>query len=156
MVGCIDGTRVVRILIADDNEALRKSLYSAFEPMGFTVYLAPGGATAVTVARKRPIDIAILDVNMPDLDGIEAMRRIKKIRSLVNGIFITSEVSGSVRRRVVATGACTIVRKPIRIEKLRCAVLDILSRQGIVRGGDLSEGGPHPCNCADIADKVET
>ena len=142
MVGCIGKTRSVKILIADDNEALRESLYSAFEPMGFTVYLAPGGTTAVTVARKSPIDIAILDVNMPDLNGIEAMRQIKKIRSLANGIFITSEISRSVRRRVIATGACTIVRKPKRIERLKNAVLDILGGQKVVRGGNLSEGRP--------------
>ena len=62
MVGCMDRTRGVKILIADDNEALRQSLCSAFEPMGFIVYLAPGGTTAVTVARKWRIDIAILDI----------------------------------------------------------------------------------------------
>ncbi len=129
MVDCMDRTRGVKILIADDNEALRKSLYSAFEPMGFIVYLAPGGTTAVRVARKRPIDIAILDINMPDLDGIEAMRRIKKDRNSVSGIFITSEISTTVRRRVVSVGAHTIVRKPIRIQKLRYAVLDALGRR---------------------------
>ena len=143
MVGCIDGTRGVRMLIADDNEALRESLCSAFRPMGFTVYLAPGGTTAVTVAMKRPIDIAILDINMPDLNGIEAMRRIIKIRNLVNGIFITSDVTMAVRRRVVATGVRTIVRKPIRIEKLRDAVMDILDRRKIVRGGNV----PRSCDC---------
>ncbi len=142
MVGCMDRTRGVKMLIADDNEALRKSLYSAFESMGFTVYLAPGGTTAVTVARKRPIDIAILDVNMPDLDGIETMRRIREVRSSVSGIFITSEMSTSVRRRVVSIGAYTIVRKPIRIQRLRCAVLDILGRRETGRGGDLSAEDP--------------
>ena len=128
MVGCMDRTRGVKILIADDNEALRKSLYSAFEPMGFIVYLAPGGTTAVTVARKRSVDIAILDINMPDLDGIEAMRQIKEDRSSVSGIFITSEISSTVRRKAVSIGTYTIVRKPIRIQKLRYAVLDALSR----------------------------
>ncbi len=134
MVGCVDRMRRVKILIADDNEALRRSLYSVFEPMGFIVYLAPGGTTAVTVARECCIDIAILDVNMPDLDGIEAMRRIREDRNSVSGIFITSEISTTVRRKAVATGAYTIVRKPIRIQKLMCAVLDILGRER----GDLS------------------
>lgn len=142
MVECMDRNRAVKILIADDDDALRESLCSAFEPMGFTVYLAPGGTTAVTLARECPIDIAILDINMPDLDGIEALRQIKGTRRSVNGIFITSEVSRSVRRRVVSTGAYTIVRKPIRIEKLRYAVLDILDRRETVRGGDLSGEGP--------------
>ena len=134
MVGCMDRTRGVKILIADDNEALRKSLYSAFEPMGFIVYLAPGGTTAVTVARKRSVDIAILDINMPDLDGIEAMRQIKEDRSSVSGIFITSEISSTVRRKAVSIGTYTIVRKPIRIQKLRYAVLDALSRHETASG----------------------
>lgn len=142
MVDCANRNRGASILIADDNEALRKSLYSAFEPMGFTVYLAPGGTTAVTVAQKCPIDIAILDINMPDLDGIEAMRQIREVRSSVSGIFITSETSTTVRRRVVSIGEYTIVRKPIRIQKLRYAVLDILGRRQTGRGGDLSTEDP--------------
>ncbi len=130
----MDRNRSATILIADDDEALRRSLCSAFEPMGFTVYLAPGGTRAVTVVRERAVDIAILDVNMPDLDGIETMLEIRKARDSVNCIFITSDPSRSVRRRVASSGAWPIVRKPIRIERLRYAVLDMLGGMGNVRG----------------------
>ena len=126
--------RGVSILIADDDDALRESLCLALRPMGFTVYLASGGAAAVSLVKHTVIDIAILDVNMPDLNGIEAMRLIRKVRRTVDGIFITSEVSSTVRRRAVSAGARTIVRKPIRIEKLRVAVKNILARRGTREG----------------------
>jgi DNA-binding response OmpR family regulator len=123
---------VVSLLIADDDEKLRVSLGSAFEPMGFTVYLAAGGTRAVKLAQENAIDIAILDVNMPDLNGIEAMRRIRRARRSVACIFITSESSSAVRSRVRSLEAYTIVRKPIRLESLRCAVMKLLEK----RGGD--------------------
>lgn len=120
--------RDVSILIADDDEALRETLGAAFEPMGFTVYLAPGGTPAVTLVQEKVIDIAILDINMPDLNGFETMRRIRRIRRSVRGIFITSEVSKSVRRRAVSAGPCPIVPKPIRIGTLRYTVQSLLCR----------------------------
>jgi len=130
------GSREPSLLIADDDEELRITLGSAFEPMGFHVYLAPGGTRAVRLARENTIDIAILDINMPDLSGIEALRRIRRIRRSVECIFITSDSTASVRKRALFTGGFTIVRKPIMIEKLRCAVREILGRQGVTGGGD--------------------
>jgi len=130
------GSRGLSLLIADDDEELRHSLGSAFEPMGFNVYLAPGGTRAVRLARENAIDIAILDINMPDLSGIEAMRMIRKIRRSVGCIFITSDPTALVKERAVFTGGFAIVRKPIRIERLRCAVREILGRREVTGGGD--------------------
>ena len=121
-------TKNLNVLIADDDEALRESLGKVLEPMGFTVYLASGGSGAVSVAEERSIDIAILDVNMPDLSGIEAMRIIRRSRSSVGCIFITSEGRRSVERRAASAGSYTIVRKPIRIESLRYAIREMASR----------------------------
>ena len=126
--GDTDRDRDVSILIADDDEALREALGSAFEPMGFAVYLAAGGARAVRLAQEKTIDVAILDINMPDLNGFEAMRRIREARRSVRGIFITSEVSGYVRRRAVSIGFCPILPKPIRIKTLRYTVQSLLCR----------------------------
>lgn len=134
MTNVLDEKRPATILIADDDNALRSSLRSVFEPMGFTVYLAPGGTRAVTLARERAVDLAILDIHMPDLDGIETILEIRKTRDSVNCIFITSDTSRSVRRRIASSGAWPIVRKPIRIERLRCAVLNMLGGMGKIRG----------------------
>jgi DNA-binding response OmpR family regulator len=133
-----ENERGVSVLIADDDDGLRTSLGSAFEPMGFNVYLAPGGSIAVRLARERVIDVAILDINMPDLSGIEAMRRIRRARRSVGCIFITSDTSSSVRERAALAGDYTIVRKPIALERLRRAVMDVLGIRGIgiLRGGD--------------------
>jgi two-component system response regulator MprA len=138
MVRTSGGGSAARILIADDNEALRKSLLSAFEPMGFKIYLASGGSMAVTVARERPIDLAILDINMPDLSGIEALRRIRQERSSIGCIFITSEAPGTVRKRASSAGSYTLVRKPIRIERLRHTVLNLLNSREHQDSGNVS------------------
>ena len=131
-----ESRREVSLLIADDDEELRITLGSAFEPMGFKVLLAGGGTWAVRIARRNNIDIAILDINMPDLSGIEALRRIRAMRRSVGCVFITSEPASSVRERAASAGSFRIVRKPIMLERLRSAVMETLGRTGIRGGGD--------------------
>ena len=70
-----------KILIADDEKAIRKMLGKLLKNDGYELLFASDGQTAVDLARSNRIDLAILDLVMPRMGGIEALKEIKKHRS---------------------------------------------------------------------------
>ena len=66
-----------RVLVVDDNQDSADSLGALLELLGATVAVAYGGETALQTLQSRPIDIAILDIGMPGMDGYEVARRMR-------------------------------------------------------------------------------
>ena len=71
-----------QILVADDDEAIAASVRRALIYEGYDVSVVHDGATALRVAVERPFDLFVLDVMMPELDGVEVCRRIRSDSSL--------------------------------------------------------------------------
>jgi len=80
---------VENILIADDKQQIRYFLAKSIENEGYTVFSAANGKEAVEIAKNNPIDLAILDVRMPEMDGITALKQIKKIDRCIEILIIT-------------------------------------------------------------------
>jgi AmiR/NasT family two-component response regulator len=72
----------MRVLVADDEALIRLGLKAMLQEMGHEVVLAADGHEALSKANQMPIDFAILDVNMPFLDGIQLAKRLIQIRSI--------------------------------------------------------------------------
>ena len=68
-----------RILIADDDEKVRNLLDTILRGEGYEVMQASDGGEAVKLAKESPIDLALLDIRMPVLSGIDAMKAVKEI-----------------------------------------------------------------------------
>jgi len=71
---------VKKILVADDEMSIRLLYSEELKEEGYEVYLAANGKEALEVVEKVPLDLAILDIKMPEMDGIEALRQIKEKR----------------------------------------------------------------------------
>ena len=65
------------ILIADDDESIQRLFVEILKDEGYRIFLASDGKEAIEIVRKNPIDLAILDIRMPEMDGIEALKQIK-------------------------------------------------------------------------------
>src|SRR6202051_1079421 len=107
------GTKRLRILVADDHELVRRGIRDSLRARrGWTVVgEAINGREAVEKANRLKPDIAILDISMPDLDGLQATRRIREIVPSTKVVVLTMHDSDQMVRRVLDAGALGYVLK---------------------------------------------
>jgi response regulator NasT len=103
----------VRILIAEDETIIRLDLRGALEAEGYEVREARDGAEAVELAREWQPDLAMLDVKMPILDGIEAARRITAAHPLPI-VLVTAYADRGLVDRAIGAGVYGYLVKPFR------------------------------------------
>jgi YesN/AraC family two-component response regulator len=114
----------VRVLIADDFQETRRSvrLMLSMNPDVVVVAIAKNGAEAVELAREHHPDIAILDINMPKVDGLEAFKQISQIYPDTGCIIITADRDTTPLGMAMSLGAQEFLLKPFSIEELNDAV----------------------------------
>ncbi len=115
-----------RLLIADDDDALRESLRGSLEIQGYTVMAAGSGREAIAVARTQRIDLAILDFRIGDMTGLEVFRQLRTLDPLTASILVSAELESSLRSQAQVLGIGACIAKPIALETLRVAVATVL------------------------------
>jgi putative two-component system response regulator len=116
------------ILVADDEQAARKLLRRVLEPAGYHVLEAATGREALAIAHERRPDLLVLDITMPDVDGVEVCQAIKSdpATNLTPVIHITGLTDRDQRLRALAAGSDEFVGKPFDIEELLVRVRSLL------------------------------
>jgi CheY-like chemotaxis protein len=116
------------MLITDDDAAFRSTLQSVFAPVGFHTFLASCGWEAMETARRHFINILIMDMNMPDLTGLETFHLIKQIRENVPCVFVSAEPDSflSLRRTLEPSELYSHIEKPVDLKMLRRVVRELL------------------------------
>jgi CheY-like chemotaxis protein len=111
-----------RVLIADDDDGLREILAEYLASRGLEVLQATNGLeTLLHVKRERPQAI-LLDINMPRLGGLEALKRIRAFDPSIRVVVYSGELGAEVERQVIALGAVAVFAKPGAVEDLRLAL----------------------------------
>jgi CheY-like chemotaxis protein len=131
----------IRILIVDDEDAPRERLRGVFEGAGHSVVEAENGEEALATLRREPIDLVVTDVVMPDLDGIELLRSMRKAHPTVRSIVLSaSDYSQDELFLAVARllGAVAAFRKSIDPKRLLEVVQDIAASIVCERQASLS------------------
>jgi DNA-binding NarL/FixJ family response regulator len=120
-------TKRLRILVADDHELVRCSIRGLLRARpGWTVVgEAMNGREAVEKANRLKPDVIILDISMPDLDGLQATRRIREIVPTTKVVVLTMHDSDQMMRRVLHAGALGYVLKSALATQLVKAVKDV-------------------------------
>ena len=109
------GTR--QVLLADDDWPILRALKVRVEHAGFVVITASDGISAVVSAREHEPDVAVLDINMPGLDGFGVAEKIALEKPNCKIIFLTANRADSVRARAEALGAI-FIEKPFGSKQL--------------------------------------
>lgn len=115
------------VLVADDDAPILRLVRAKLQTDGYAVVTATNGEEAVqAVERERP-DLVVLDIMMPVMDGLEAMKRIRQV-SNVPIILLTARISGADKIRGLDQGADDYVTKPFDPDELSARIAAILRR----------------------------
>ncbi len=112
------------VLIADDDPGIRESLGEVFSREGWETHLAEDGNQALRVIRIRVVRVALVDMRMPDMTGLEALREMHRIVELLPVIAMTADRDRWARDELLAAGAFDLLWKPLR----RTDVVDAVER----------------------------
>lgn len=116
-----------RILVADDEESMRWVLSKALRKKGFTVDLARDGAEALRQIQEYPYDMAILDIKMPGITGLDLLDRIRDLRQDLLVVIMTAEASMKNAVEAMKRGAYDYITKPFDLDVID-AIIEKVNR----------------------------
>ena len=116
------------LLIVDDEEGPRMSLRVIFKD-NYDLLMAEDGPTAVELAQQHDIDVAILDIRMPGMSGIEVLERLRFVRPEIEAIMITAFETTDTIRQALRLRACDYINKPFDLATIRNAVSHAMQRR---------------------------
>jgi two-component system, OmpR family, KDP operon response regulator KdpE len=134
-----------RVLVVDDEPAILRFLRAGLTAQGYVVSEAETGAAALEVVRRRGTDLMVLDLGLPDMDGLEVIRTVRESGSALPIIVLSSREEEGAKVAALDLGADDYVTKPFGIDELfarvRAAQRHQLQQAGerpIFRSGDLT------------------
>ena len=140
-----EGAGPLRILVVDDEPAILRFLRAGLGSQGYVVLEAETGQKALDAARNKRADIMVLDLGLPDIDGLEVIKRVRDAGSAVPIIVLSSRDNEAAKVQALDFGADDYVTKPFGVDELlariRAAQRHRLQQQGekpIFRTGDLT------------------
>jgi CheY-like chemotaxis protein len=125
-----DGS-AIRVLVVDDESSLSDLLSMALRYEGWEVRTAADGGSAVRAAREFRPDAVVLDVMLPDFDGLEVLRRMRSDTPDVPVLFLTARDAVEDRVAGLTAGGDDYVTKPFSLEELVARLRGLLRRSGI-------------------------
>jgi len=117
-----------RLLVADDEPFLCDAIATSLRLLGFEVTTAGTGASALRLARDQSFDLVVLDVMMPEPDGFEIVRRLRRDGSQVPVIFLTARDTQEDKIAGLTIGGDDYMTKPFGLEELAARVRTVLRR----------------------------
>ena len=116
------------VLVVDDDEPLREALRLIFDPM-FEVRLAGTGPEALSGLQRGAVDVAVVDLRMPGMSGIEFIERLKSLDPEIQTIILSGQNTFEMARKAVRLGVCDFLPKPFELQLLRSAVQQAARRR---------------------------
>jgi len=117
----------IRILVVDDDETVRMALRRMLESAGYEVLDAPNGRVAMNLCRTNPPALMITDIFMPEQEGMETIRVMRREFPDVKLIAVSGQAGGLYLRMAKLLGAQATLEKPLRMETVLGTVRSVLS-----------------------------
>ena len=122
---------VLNVLLVDDEVEFLETLLKRMKKRNVNVFGVKSGEEALKFLEQNPLDVVVLDVRMPGMDGIETLREIKKRHPLVEVIMLTGHANMEVAVQGMELGAFDYLMKPMDIDDLLYKVQDAQKKKSI-------------------------
>src|SRR5271165_770589 len=120
------------VLIVDDEKNILLTLSQSLQLAGYHTELAQTGQLALDVVSSRPVDAVLLDVRLPDLDGLVVLERLLGLRPSLPTIMMSGHATIDTAVRATQLGARDFLEKPIARDRLLLALRNALEHQAVV------------------------
>ncbi len=114
--------KTVRLLLVDDEARFVETLSKRLAARGFDVEGALGGRDALELLGARPFDVVLLDVWMPEMDGLEVLKEIRRLHPSVRVVLVSGNASITAAVEGIRLGATDYLLKPVDIEDVLAKV----------------------------------
>jgi two-component system response regulator MprA len=136
--------RGMKVLVVDDDRAVRDALRRVLTLGGYEVQSAEGGAEAIEAVVQSVPDAVVLDVGMPEIDGLEVCERLRRLGNRVPILMLTARVEVSDRVAGLDAGADDYLVKPFDNDELKARLRALLRRSG-------PDGDPDELSFAEVS-----
>jgi two-component system response regulator PhoP len=120
----------MRVLVVEDEAALRETLKTRLTEAGFTVDVAADGNEGLFAGQEYPLDVAVIDLGLPGLSGLEVIRRLRAARKTYPILILTARDNWQDKVEGLQAGADDYVAKPFHFEEVLARLQALLRRAG--------------------------
>jgi two-component system, OmpR family, response regulator len=122
-------TNIVRVLIVDDEDDFRDTIVKRLKARKLAAEGAASGILALEILKEKDFDVIVLDVKMPEMDGIETLRHIKKMKPEIEVIMLTGHASVEFGLKGMQLGAFDYVMKPAMLNELLDTIIQAYTKK---------------------------
>lgn len=120
---------ICRLLVVDDEAIVGKRLSQVFSKMGYEIETYTEAAAAMGAMAEKPFDVVVTDLKMDGMDGMEVLRRVRKLNPSTQVIIITGYASPETAELARQQGVFEFLAKPFRLDELKQAICRALEYQ---------------------------
>jgi DNA-binding NtrC family response regulator len=121
----------LRVLFADDEASLQEFMRTELPRLGHDVTVVPDGRAAIKAVEKTRFDVAILDLRMPGLDGIQVLEQLKQMSPDTEAVMMTGHGSMESAVEALRLGACNYLRKPCKLAEIEAVLIEVAEKRAL-------------------------
>jgi len=138
-----DFREIEHVLVVDDEAVVRNGIRRALHNRGITTSLAANGREALDLLNHQPFDLVLLDIRMPDMDGMEVLKHIRSNHYDTEAIMITGYPTIDTAVQCIKLGALDYLVKPFRLDDLEAVLNKTIQKRSIFQKSGLSDPDPN-------------
>jgi DNA-binding NtrC family response regulator len=119
------------ILVVDDDEVMRQTLSDVLKKKGYAVSTAETGGQTISSIKEQLFDLVLLDIRLPDMDGLDVLKSVKEIESDLMVIVMTAYSDVQTAVMAMKSGAYDYIDKPFELEELKILIQKALETQNL-------------------------
>jgi two-component system response regulator PilR (NtrC family) len=129
-----------KILVVDDEQDVRETLESVLSKLDYDPIVAAGGKEALEIIRQNKVDIVLSDLYMPEMDGIELLKRVKTENRNIVFLMITAHPTIETAVDAIKKGAYDYLTKPFHIDEVKMKLNRALEKSGLTHSLNWANG----------------